>query len=49
MGTLCTVVLAHAPTEYVIKGNYDGHIVLTDLQAPKPKPSRCRRMDGFKV
>ena len=26
------------------KGNFDGHIVLTDLMAPKPKPSRCRRM-----
>ena len=34
----------NAPTEYVNKGNFDGHIVLTDLQAPKPKPSRCRRM-----
>jgi predicted metal-dependent peptidase len=34
----------NAPTEDVNKGNYDGHIVLTDLQAPKPKPSRCRRM-----
>jgi predicted metal-dependent peptidase len=34
----------NAPTEYVNKGNYDGHIVLTDLMAPKPKPSRCRRM-----
>lgn len=33
-----------APTQYVNKGNYDGHIVLTDLQAPKPKSSRCRRM-----
>jgi len=33
-----------APTEYVNKGNYDGHIVLTDLMAPKPKSSRCRRM-----
>jgi len=33
-----------APTEYVNKGNFDGHIVLTDLQAPKPKSSRCRRM-----
>ena len=34
----------NAPTEYVNKGNFDGHIVLTDLQAPKPKSSRCRRM-----
>ena len=33
-----------APTEYVNKGNFDGHIVLTDLMAAKPKPSRCRRM-----
>jgi len=34
----------NAPTEYVNKGNFDGHLVLTDLMAPKPKPSRCRRM-----
>ena len=34
----------NAPTDYVNKGNFDGHIVLTDLQAPKPKSSRCRRM-----
>lgn len=34
-----------APTEWVNKaGNFDGHIVLTDMQAPAPKPSRCRRM-----
>ena len=32
------------PTEYVNKGNYDGHIVLTDMMAPKPKASRCQRM-----
>ena len=34
----------NAPTDYVNKGNFDGHIVLTDLMAAKPKPSRCRRM-----
>ena len=34
----------NAPTEYVNKRNFDGHIVLTDLYAPKPKASRCRRM-----
>jgi predicted metal-dependent peptidase len=34
----------NAPTAYVNKRNFDGHIVLTDLYAPKPKPSRCRRM-----
>lgn len=34
-----------APTEYVNKaGTFDGHIVLTDMQAPAPKPSKCRRM-----
>lgn len=34
-----------APTEYVNKvGTFDGHIVLTDMMAPAPKPSRCRRM-----
>jgi len=34
-----------APTEYVNKkGGFDGHIVLTDMCAPKPKPSKCPRM-----
>jgi predicted metal-dependent peptidase len=34
-----------APTEYVNKtGTFDGHIVLTDMMAPAPKPSKCRRM-----
>ena len=34
-----------APTEWVNKaGKFDGHIVLTDMQAPAPKPSKCRRM-----
>jgi predicted metal-dependent peptidase len=33
-----------ATTAYVNKRNFDGHIVLTDLYAPKPKASRCRRM-----
>jgi len=31
-------------TDYVNKRNFDGHIVLTDLCAPKPKPSKCQRM-----
>ena len=35
----------NAPTEYVNKkGGFDGHIVLTDMCAPKPKPSKCSRM-----
>tara|TARA_Y100000034_G_scaffold108491_1_gene138885 strand:+ start:346 stop:1557 length:1212 start_codon:yes stop_codon:yes gene_type:complete len=33
-----------APTAYVNKGNFDGHIVLTDMCAPKPKPSKCSRL-----
>jgi len=33
-----------APTDYVNKHNFDGHIILTDLMAPKPKPSKCQRM-----
>tara|TARA_R100000008_G_scaffold82485_1_gene66805 strand:- start:88 stop:1284 length:1197 start_codon:yes stop_codon:yes gene_type:complete len=34
----------NAPTRYVNEGNFDGHIVLTDLMAPKPIASRCQRM-----
>ncbi len=34
----------NAPTEYVNKGKFDGHIVLTDMEAPKPKASKCQRM-----
>ena len=33
-----------APTEYVNSKAFDGHIVLTDMMAPKPKPSKCQRM-----
>tara|TARA_Y100000034_G_C6845973_1_gene383229 strand:+ start:49 stop:1299 length:1251 start_codon:yes stop_codon:yes gene_type:complete len=32
------------PTDYVNDRGFDGHIVLTDLCAPKPKPSKCQRM-----
>jgi predicted metal-dependent peptidase len=32
------------PTKYVNEHNFDGHIVLTDMCAPEPKPSKCRRM-----
>ena len=34
----------NAPTKYVNAGNFDGHIVLTDLCAPKPVSSACQRM-----
>lgn len=34
----------NAPTKWVNDRNFDGHIVLTDLQAEKPISSHCRRM-----
>ena len=33
-----------APTDYVNSREFDGHIVLTDMYAPKPKASKCQRM-----
>jgi predicted metal-dependent peptidase len=33
-----------APTKYVNDRNFDGHIILTDLCAPKPIRSQCQRM-----
>ncbi len=33
-----------APTRYVNERSFDGHIVLTDLCAPKPIPSKCQRI-----
>ena len=33
-----------APTDYVNKNNFDGHIILTDMCAPKPQSSKCQRM-----
>lgn len=34
----------NAPTKYVNEGDFDGHIILTDMQAPKPIASTCSRM-----
>lgn len=34
----------NAPTKYVNDRAFDGHIVLTDMMAPKPIPSKCQRM-----
>ena len=34
----------NAPTKFVNDGGFDGHIVLTDLCAPKPIASKCQRM-----
>ena len=33
-----------APTRYVNDREFDGHIILTDMCAPKPIPSKCQRM-----
>jgi len=33
-----------APTQWVNKRNFDGHIVITDMQAPKPIASKCQRL-----
>ena len=41
---LCGGTNFDAPTEYVNQRDFDGHIVLTDMEAPKPKPSKCQRM-----
>ena len=34
----------NAPTRWVNENAFDGHIVLTDMEAPKPVPSKCQRM-----
>ena len=41
---LCGGTNFDAPTEYVNGKQFDGHIVLTDMYAPKPKASKCQRM-----
>jgi len=33
-----------APTKFVNEGKFDGHIILTDMYAPKPVSSNCQRM-----
>lgn len=33
-----------APTRWVNERKFDGHIILTDMEAPKPRPSKCQRM-----
>lgn len=43
--TMCGGTCFNAPTDYVNNhGGFDGHIILTDLCAPKPKPSKVQRM-----
>ena len=33
-----------APTRWVNKRNFDGHIIITDMQARKPIASKCQRL-----
>ena len=40
----CGGTCFNAPTLYVNKQGFDGHIILTDMEAPKPKPSKCQRI-----
>ena len=41
---LCGGTCFDAPTRYVNEERFDGHIILTDMCAPKPVPSKCQRM-----
>jgi predicted metal-dependent peptidase len=41
---LCGGTNFDSPTKYVNEKNFDGHIILTDMCAPKPIPSKCQRM-----
>ena len=41
---LCGGTNFDAPTRWVNSNNFDGHIVVTDMMAPKPIRSNCQRM-----
>ena len=41
---MCGGTCFNAPSQYVNDHKFDGHIVLTDMGASKPIPSKCRRM-----
>lgn len=41
---LCGGTDFNAPTRWVNERNFDGHIILTDLEAPLPVRSSCQRM-----
>ena len=41
---MCGGTCFNAPSKYVNDNKFDGHIVLTDMCAEKPIPSKCRRM-----
>jgi len=41
---MCGGTCFNAPTKYVNEQGFDGHIILTDMAAPKPIASLCQRM-----
>ncbi len=41
---MCGGTCFNAPTRYVNEHGFDGHILLTDMMAPKPIASACQRM-----
>ena len=41
---LCGGTDFNPPTKYVNEHGFDGHIILTDMCAPKPVSSKCQRM-----
>ena len=41
---MCGGTCFNAPTKWVNTREFDGHIVLTDMCAPKPVASKCQRM-----
>ena len=41
---MCGGTCFNAPTKWVNERKFDGHIVLTDMCAPKPISSKCQRM-----
>ena len=41
---MCGGTCFDAPTEYVNNNNFDGVIILTDMEAPKPKRCKAQRM-----
>jgi len=40
----CGGTCFNAPSRWVNERKFDGHIILTDMEAPKPIPSKCQRM-----
>jgi predicted metal-dependent peptidase len=41
---LCGGTCFQAPTDYINKNSFDGVIILTDMEAPKPKRCKAQRM-----